>query len=199
MQRDAGPPDEPRDPQGNDAAPSEKQFAIAALAASELQGICDAVAQQATRAFTDGALITAQGKRRTADAVCRCIDKVGKVRSRMLTNAIIVKAFSSATLEAYRQAGVTHVGTVPEHKKILVARGPHGKHIVRDQDEEDDDVDVLTAGDDSVCLTCEDISDDGPYSLDDAEGLIPAHANCRCAFVPTSDRRFASVHEEEDQ
>jgi ADP-ribose pyrophosphatase YjhB (NUDIX family) len=45
-------------------------------------------------------------------------------------------------------------------------------------------VDVLTAGDNDVCIVCEDISDEGPYDLDEAEGLIPAHPWCRCAFVP---------------
>ena len=45
-------------------------------------------------------------------------------------------------------------------------------------------VNILTAGDDDVCLECEDLADDGPYEIDEAEILIPAHANCRCAFVP---------------
>lgn len=45
-------------------------------------------------------------------------------------------------------------------------------------------VNVLTAGDDRVCDVCDDIAADGPYSLDEAQGLIPAHPNCRCAFVP---------------
>ena len=46
------------------------------------------------------------------------------------------------------------------------------------------EVDVLTAGDNNVCPVCEEISEDGPYDLDTAEGLIPAHPFCRCAFVP---------------
>jgi Arc/MetJ-type ribon-helix-helix transcriptional regulator len=45
-------------------------------------------------------------------------------------------------------------------------------------------VDVQTAGDEYVCIVCEDISEGGPYDIDTAEGLIPAHAWCRCAFVP---------------
>jgi hypothetical protein len=45
-------------------------------------------------------------------------------------------------------------------------------------------VNIVTAGDDDVCDECQDISDEGPYSLDEAEGLIPAHPNCRCAFAP---------------
>jgi hypothetical protein len=45
-------------------------------------------------------------------------------------------------------------------------------------------VNVLTAGDDLVWVVGEDISEEGPYALDEAQGLIPAHPNCRCAFVP---------------
>jgi hypothetical protein len=46
------------------------------------------------------------------------------------------------------------------------------------------------------CLICQEISDDGPYDLDTAEGLIPAHLNCRCSYIPAEDKRFASVHED---
>jgi 8-oxo-dGTP pyrophosphatase MutT (NUDIX family) len=56
------------------------------------------------------------------------------------------------------------------------------------------EVDVLTAGDNDVCDECQDISDSGPYSLDEAEALIPAHPNCRCAFVAAEE----GAHEIED-
>ena len=38
------------------------------------------------------------------------------------------------------------------------------------------EVDVLNA--DDPCPICIEISADGPYSIDEAEGLIPAHPNC---------------------
>jgi hypothetical protein len=57
-------------------------------------------------------------------------------------------------------------------------------------------VNVLTAGDDDVCLECEDIADEGPYELDEAEILIPAHPNCRCAFVPARDELAAPAEPE---
>lgn len=55
-------------------------------------------------------------------------------------------------------------------------------------------VNVLTAGDDEVCAICEDIAERGPYNIDRARSLIPAHPRCRCAFVPVEDRRFARDH-----
>ena len=51
-------------------------------------------------------------------------------------------------------------------------------------------VNVMTAGDDRVCPICEGISINGPYTIDRARSLIPAHARCRCAFVPANDKRF---------
>lgn len=46
------------------------------------------------------------------------------------------------------------------------------------------DLDVLTAGDDKVCPICDRISHGGPYTINRARSLIPAHPNCRCMFVP---------------
>ena len=60
-------------------------------------------------------------------------------------------------------------------------------------------VDVLTAEDENVCIICEDISAGGPYDLDEAEGLIPAHVYCRCAFVPAGtleDTKNPQLNEE---
>jgi hypothetical protein len=59
-------------------------------------------------------------------------------------------------------------------------------------------VNVLTAGDDRVCDDCDAIATDGPYEIDEARDLIPAHPNCRCAFVPFGDKRFAPIVEQED-
>jgi len=55
-----------------------------------------------------------------------------------------------------------------------------------------ENVNVRTAGDDDVCPVCEDISEAGPYTINRARSLIPAHPRCRCVFIPASDRRFAS-------
>jgi hypothetical protein len=60
-------------------------------------------------------------------------------------------------------------------------------------------VGVLTAGDDKVCQDCEDIAEGGPYEIDEARELIPAHPNCRCAFIPWGDKRFAPIMEQEEE
>lgn len=52
-------------------------------------------------------------------------------------------------------------------------------------------VNVRTAGDELVCPICEAIAENGPYTLNRARQLIPAHPHCRCTFIPADDRRFA--------
>ena len=55
-----------------------------------------------------------------------------------------------------------------------------------------ENVNVRTAGDNDVCPVCERISEEGPYSINTARALIPAHPHCRCLFVPADDARFAA-------
>lgn len=55
-----------------------------------------------------------------------------------------------------------------------------------------ENVNVRTAGDDDVCPVCEAISEEGPYTINSARALIPAHVHCRCVFTPADDARFAS-------
>lgn len=53
-------------------------------------------------------------------------------------------------------------------------------------------VKVLTAGDDKVCNVCLALAAQGPYELDEAETLLPAHPNCRCSWVPADDAEETS-------
>ena len=55
-------------------------------------------------------------------------------------------------------------------------------------------VSVQTAGDGKVCRRCRRLARNGPYKIDRARSLFPAHPNCRCAFVPAG----TSVDEEDD-
>lgn len=48
-----------------------------------------------------------------------------------------------------------------------------------------ENVNVRTAEDEKVCPVCEEISLNGPYYINVARSLIPAHPHCRCVFVPT--------------
>ena len=73
------------------------------------------------------------------------------------------------------------------------------KAVLEPEEPEPTLVNVLTAGDDRVCQDCEDIAADGPYELAEARDLIPAHPNCRCAFIPFGDKRFAPIEEQAEE
>jgi len=42
----------------------------------------------------------------------------------------------------------------------------------------------VTVGDDRVCPDCLDLASGGPYTLEEIEGMIPAHPMCRCIALP---------------
>lgn len=139
------------------------------------------------------------------------VERVGVRRTHMLIDAYVVLAHAVGTLDQFESAGIKDVGIIPEFvRKVAIddARGGPGSRLKKGQQpsrstlyrirkaqkwiERYERVNVLTAGDDDVCPVCEAIADDGPYSINRARQLIPAHPNCRCAFTPADDARFAS-------
>lgn len=49
------------------------------------------------------------------------------------------------------------------------------------------EVEIITAGDSLVCDDCEDAEDNNPWSIQEAQSLLPMHPNCRCAYAPVVD------------
>jgi hypothetical protein len=166
---------------------------VTKLTITELQGVIEAFSQRAVRAFSDG-LLSHLPPATIARAIRQEVDKVGIVRSRMTVQTMVVRANGEAALDFFESAGHTHVQVLPE-----TVPSPGRIHAIRDAAKKRrrarrrgaELVEVLTAGDDDVCIICEDIAAANPYSIVEARGLIPAHPNCRCAFVPAEDARFA--------
>lgn len=178
----------------------------------ELQGIDEAVSQQSVRAVATELLHkgTAQAVVRDINAV---IEKIGVTRGQALVQTLVNKAFNTGVLDVYDAAGVKQVSPVAEtiaRARVGDARrgtGPGSRisralrpssstigRIARAALEVEllGEVNVRTAGDDNVCPICEGIAEEGPYDINVARSLIPAHPNCRCTFIPAGDRRFAS-------
>jgi hypothetical protein len=147
----------------------------------ELEGIADALIQQVSRAVTGGIARKAKPAMLWRDII-RIFRTVGGARLRWMANTVTVQLHNVGRLDLFAAVGVEKVGVHPEGRKLPV--------LTKDADEEDF-VNVLTAGDQDVCQECEDIAAGGPYTLDEAFDLIPAHPDCRCAFVPAFDMRFA--------
>lgn len=211
------------------AAANERANLLLRLTIVELQGVMEAVSQQAVRAVANG-LLRGHKPAKIMRAVFDRIERIGMTRCVSIVEYMVVRTFNEAVLDTYAAAGVKMVGLVPErvrkrpigdaepiddarkrrkkrrYKKRAETVNP-GSRVSRTQTpsrrtierirktEEKIEklglVNVRTAGDDDVCIVCEEIAENGPYDINTARSLIPAHPHCRCTFVPANDRRFA--------
>jgi hypothetical protein len=79
------------------------------------------------------------------------------LRAEMIARTEIIRAHHLATIQEYRNWAVFGVMVKAE---------------------------LVTAGDEKVCSKCLELEQGGPYSLDEAETMIPVHPFCRCCVVP---------------
>lgn len=54
-------------------------------------------------------------------------------------------------------------------------------------------VKIITMDDEKVCKICEDASENGPYTLEEAQKMLPLHPNCRCLINSWSNKRRLPV------
>lgn len=196
-----------------------REEALFQLAVAELEGIMAAVSQQATRAATQGMLVK-QKPMTIVRNIWAVIDKVGIRRTNAMIELLVVRAHAEATLDIFEAAKIKAVGLIPEARANINAVRDHaivdaprkkgagsksykklpGKRTIQRIRRQElalakrlgERVRVRTAGDDDVCPVCEAIAEEGPYRIDVARSLIPAHPSCRCTFVPADDARFAA-------
>jgi hypothetical protein len=120
-------------------------------------------------------------------SVLHTLQTVGANRLNAFANVTTVRLHNAGRLAAFRQGGVTAVGVQAERlpaKLSPPSRPPLRSDALLDKEiPETTLVNVMTAGDDRVCDECDGIAAAGPYDIEAAEGLIPAHPNCRCVFV----------------
>lgn len=197
-----------------------REEALFQLAVTELQGIMATVSQQATRMAAYG-MLTKQKPMAIVRNIWSIIDKVGINRTNAMIELLVVRAHAEATLDIFEAAKVKFVGLIPEARadinavrdhaivdaprkrgagsRISRKKAPSKRTVQRIRRQElalakrlGERVRVRTAGDDDVCPVCEAISEEGPYRIDVARSLIPAHPRCRCTFVPADDARYAA-------
>lgn len=115
---------------------------------TELKGITDVMDQQISRVLAQG-LANGDGPPAIARAIVDRVDKIGITRARMLARTEVINAHAEAALNTYQEAGLEGVDVVAEW---------------------------LTAVD--ACPECVALEAEGPYSIEQARGLIPVHPNC---------------------
>lgn len=117
-------------------------------------------------------IIEGRNPKAIARNIMRSIDAIGKTRAEMIARTEVIRAHTQATLVEYQQAaGDIEVAVQAE---------------------------VSTAGFD-VCPICEALAAGGPYALAKAENMLPAHPNCRCAFIPYVDVAAVRAHQREQR
>jgi len=94
--------------------PNDHLSLIAEGTYAELQGIVEAVSQQAVRVIAAAAL-TSSPAREAVTLINRAIDKVGVLRTRALVSSAVVRAHATGTLDTFEASGVRRVGIIPEH------------------------------------------------------------------------------------
>lgn len=122
----------------------------------ELRGITREMDRQISRELAEG-LAAGKNSRDIAAKLNDRVDKIGITRSRMMARTETIRAHAEASLNTYKEAGVEGVGVQAEW---------------------------VTAQDGAVCAECESAAASGPYTVDEAQGMIPLHPNCRCAWIP---------------
>lgn len=120
----------------------------------DLEGITQAMDRQISRVLTQG-IIEGRGPREIARQMADRVDKIGITRARVLARTEIIRAHHLATVNSYREAGVEGVEIEAEFS---------------------------TADDELVCSECEAL-EGKTFTLEEAEGLIPVHPNCRCTTI----------------
>lgn len=123
---------------------------------TDLQGISAAVDTEISRVLTEG-LATGKGPLDIARNMRKRVEVIGMTRSRTLARTEIIRVHAESTLNRYQDAGIPQVTVFAE---------------------------FITAGDDRVCQTCQDLETGEAVPLNEARGVIPVHANCRCAWLP---------------
>lgn len=125
-----------------------------------LEGITKATSAQISRTVAEG-IVKGTSAEQLARDIAEDVDDIGVNRSRVLARTELVRAHAEGTLNSYEEAGVLGV-------------------LVQSE--------FATARDNHVCPQCADL-EGKVYSLEEARGVIPVHPNCRCAWLPSVQRR----------
>ena len=143
----------------NQPAFVEMVLLLGTRAFEQLRGISATTSQQLSRIMAMG-LAHGWGPLRVAREMKNTIAGITQTRARLIARTEIINAHAVGQLNAFRMLGVEELGVLAEWS---------------------------TAGDDLVCPICG-AMEGKIFTLDEAEGLIPAHPNCRCCWVPSDQK-----------
>lgn len=121
-----------------------------------LKNVTDVMADQMRDALTTG-MAKGWGMEKIAAALLDRVDKIGVTRARTIARTEIIAAHAESTLNSYEEARIEGVEVEAEWTATM---------------------------DNRVCPYCAEMQG-RTYTIAEARGMIPAHPNCRCAFLPS--------------
>lgn len=155
----------------------EKVQLLAGRSFGDMEGVTQQMVTSMTRTLTDG-LVQGKGPREIARDMNRDVEGIGQARALTIARTEIVRAHAEGQLVALEKMGVKEVGVMVEWS---------------------------TAGDGRVCPECEAMAG-VVLTIEEAQGQIPLHPNCRCAWIPAGvgegqapERDREAIAEERDQ
>lgn len=160
-------------------------------ATNELEGIANASIQAIVRTAAIG-IRSDIDARHLFSNINLSLRKIALPRLNGLTNTLTCQIHNASRLDQFFSAGHRKFGVAPEHiptPHVHDAKPRRRKRSGGSSSTQFRKVfyGVQTAEDDRVCPECESISEEGPYTFEEASALLPAHDNCRCVLVPASD------------
>ncbi len=133
----------------------EKVQLLAGRVLTELEGVGEDMARGMKRVLADS-LVRGDSPRTAARTLRRQLG-ISKRRAETIARTELIRSHADGQLIALSQAGVEQVGVMVEWR---------------------------TVGDDRVCPLCLPM-ESVTLTLKEAQGMIPRHPNCRCAWVPS--------------
>lgn len=135
-----------------------------------LKGITAAMADDIRSSLAES-LAEGRNPRQAARILEKRVDAIGLNRARTLARTEIIRAHHLGMVQTYREAELVGVRVRAEW---------------------------ATAGDDRVCPDCA-FMDGRVFTLDEVEGLIPAHPNCRCVALPYLGKKLPAQPTQRDR
>lgn len=135
---------------------TDKLRLLAGRSFTDLRNVTEDMAARMQRTLMDG-LARGANPRDLVDDLVDDLD-VSEARAETIARTEIIRAHAEGQLDAFEKLGVEEVGVAVEWS---------------------------TAGDDRVCRHCAPL-EGVVLTVAESHGLIPAHPNCRCAFIPAN-------------
>ena len=133
---------------------------LATRAFDELDGISSSMSTKMNRILAQG-MAEGRSAKYIGKRLAAEVKGISKSRGLMIARTEIINAHAEGQLDAFSNLGIDELGVEAEWS---------------------------TAGDERVCPQC-DAMNGQTFTVEEARGLIPAHPNCRCSWIPAETKK----------